>query len=91
MLHDGQSRRVDLHLYEAVAGGRLHYGSVTAPFLFAERDLSGRGVIAGKEVRSESPEFAVHCHSGYEPREADRHDVSLVGRRFGIEPPEGYR
>jgi lincosamide nucleotidyltransferase A/C/D/E len=33
VLHDGRSQRVDLHVYETLADGRLHYGSVTAPFL----------------------------------------------------------
>jgi len=28
VVHDGHSRRVDLHLYESPGDGRLHYGSV---------------------------------------------------------------
>jgi lincosamide nucleotidyltransferase A/C/D/E len=91
VLHDGSSRRVDLHLYEPIDGGRLHYGSVIDPFVLGERDLSGRGAIAGVEVRCEHSEFAVQCHAGYEPRETDRHDVPLLCERFGIQPPEDYR
>src|SRR5262245_45742496 len=47
VLHDGRSRRVDLHFYEALGGERLQYGSVNSPFLFTEQDLSGEGEIAG--------------------------------------------
>ena len=91
VLHDGGTRRVDLHLYEPVGAGRLHYGSVTSPFLFDERDLSGRGSIAGTEVRCEHPVFSVSCHGGYQPRDSDRHDVDLLCSRFEIPPPEEYR
>jgi lincosamide nucleotidyltransferase A/C/D/E len=47
VLHDGSSRRVDLHLYERLDGGSLHYGSVTSPFLFSADDLAGEGAIEG--------------------------------------------
>jgi lincosamide nucleotidyltransferase A/C/D/E len=91
VLHDGHSRRVDLHLYEQIGAGRLHYGSVTAPFIFTEQDVSGRGSIAGVEVRCERAEWAVKCHLGYVPRDTDRHDVDLLCTRFAIERPESYR
>jgi len=39
VLHDGRSRRVDLHLYETLGDRRLHNGSVNAPFLFTRDDL----------------------------------------------------
>jgi lincosamide nucleotidyltransferase A/C/D/E len=91
VLHDGQSRRVDLHVYETLTDGRLHYGSVTAPFMFSDHDLSSTGAIAGISVRCERPEFALQNHIGYEPREIDRHDVALLCERFGLQPPETYR
>lgn len=43
VVHDGRSRRVDLHLYEALGAGRMHYGSVTSPFLFTTMTCPGRG------------------------------------------------
>lgn len=91
VLHDGQSRRVDLHFYEPLGTGDLRYGSVTAPFLFAERDLSGQGEIAGLPVRCESAEFALRNRSGYEPRDTDRHDVAVLCRHLDMEPPANYR
>jgi lincosamide nucleotidyltransferase A/C/D/E len=91
VLHDGRSRRVDLHMYEALGDGRLHYGSVKAPFMFTDHDLSGKGEIAGISVRCERPEFALQNHSGYELREIDRHDVGVLCERFGLQPPGNYR
>lgn len=91
VLNDGHSRRVDLHVYEALGDGRLQYGSVTAPFVFSDQDLSGAGEIAGIPVRCERPEFALRNHTGYELRETDRHDVAVLCERFGLQPPEAYR
>jgi lincosamide nucleotidyltransferase A/C/D/E len=91
VLHDGATRRVDLHLYESLGDGRLRYGSVSAPFLFTTDDVSGRGEIAGRPVRCERPVFALANHTGYPARDVDRHDVPLLCARFGLEVPEEYR
>ena len=91
VLHDGRSRRIDLHLYERLGDGRLHYGSVEAPFVFTCHDLSGDGQIAGMPVPCESAEFALQNHTGYESRAIDRHDVAVLCEHFGLRPPEDYR
>jgi lincosamide nucleotidyltransferase A/C/D/E len=90
VLHDGRTRRVDLHLYETRADGRLHYGSVTSPFIFDGDDVAGRGRIAGHEVRCERPEFALRNHTGYPVREIDRHDVSVLCEHVGLPLPAGW-
>lgn len=91
VLHDGVSRRVDLHLYEPLGDGRLHYGSVTAPFHFDGADIAARGTIAGTPARCERPEFALANHTGYPARDVDRHDVALLCTRFGLEVPADHR
>lgn len=91
VLHDGNSRRVDLHLYETLRDGRLQYGSVNAPFWFTVEDISGEGEIAGLPVRCERPEFALQNHTGYEQREVDRHDVAVLCEHFGLQLPEDFR
>jgi lincosamide nucleotidyltransferase A/C/D/E len=91
VLHDGDSLRVDLHLYETLRDGRLHYGSVSAPFVFRVDDLSGSGEIGGLPVRCERPEFALRNHTGYPIRDVDRHDVSVLCRHLGLPLPEEYR
>jgi lincosamide nucleotidyltransferase A/C/D/E len=78
-------------MYELLGNGRLHYGSVTAPFVFTEHDLCGRGEIAGIAVRCERLEFALQNRTGYEVRDTDRHDVAVLCEHFGIPPPHSYR
>jgi lincosamide nucleotidyltransferase A/C/D/E len=91
VLHDADTRRVDLHFYERGPGGRLQYGSAVDPFVFSEADLSGHGVIAGVEVRCQRPEFALRCHTGYQPRDIDRADVAALCPRFALAVPDEYR
>lgn len=47
-------------------------------------------LVAGVAVRCESAEWAVRWHTGYPARAVDRHDVTLLCRRFGIAVPEGF-
>lgn len=90
VLHDGARRRVDLHLYERLPGGDLHYGSMTAGHRIAASALAGKGTIAGRTVPCESADWALACHTGYPPRAVDHHDVPLLCARFGLELPHGY-
>ncbi|MFJ2273893.1 nucleotidyltransferase domain-containing protein [Streptomyces sp. NPDC087866] len=90
VLHNGVRLRVDLHLYEPLADGSLHYGSVAAGGSIPPGALAGHGSIAGTAVRCESAEWAVRCHTGYPARDVDRHDVTLLCHRFGIPLPEGF-
>jgi lincosamide nucleotidyltransferase A/C/D/E len=90
VVHDGARLRVDLHLYEQLASGSLHYGSVVDSFVFPAEALAGRGSIAGVAVNCEAAEWSVRWHTGYPARPADRHDVPLLCQRFGITLPEGF-
>jgi lincosamide nucleotidyltransferase A/C/D/E len=90
VLHDGVRLRVDLHLYEPIPGGSLHYGSVLDGVTFPVQALAGQGLIAGTAVRCEAPEWAVRWHTGYPPRDVDRHDVQWLCRRFGIPLPQTF-
>ncbi|BCJ63044.1 nucleotidyltransferase domain-containing protein [Polymorphospora rubra] len=91
VLHDGVRLRVDLHLYEPLPDGMLHYGSVVDGVLFPAEALAGRGLITEVQVRCEAAEWSVRWHTGYPPREVDRHDVPLLCTRFGIDLPEAFR
>jgi lincosamide nucleotidyltransferase A/C/D/E len=90
VLHDGVRLRVDLHLYEPLADGSLHYGSVVDGGPFPAEALAGRGSVAGVAVRCESAEWAVRWHTGYPARVVDRHDVPLLCQRFRLPLPEGF-
>ena len=91
VVHDGARRRVDLHVYEVLPDGSIHYGSVVDGYRYPAEALSGRGNIAGRAVRCDAPEWAVRWHTGYPPRPVDRHDVTLLCNRFTIDLPEAFR
>lgn len=91
VLHDGDRLRVDLHLHEAMADGRWHYGSALAGETFPGAALAGQGTIAGRPVRCEAPGWSVRWHTDYPLRDVDRHDVALLCERFGIVVPDVYR
>jgi lincosamide nucleotidyltransferase A/C/D/E len=91
VLHDGRTRRVDLHLYETVSDGSIHYGSIRNPFVLPETALSHEGVIQGEPVRCEEPSWAVRFHTGYVLRPSDRHDVMRLCERYNLELPTEYR
>jgi lincosamide nucleotidyltransferase A/C/D/E len=91
VLHDGRSRRVDLHIYEILHDGSLHYGSVLDPFMLPAAALSHNGMINGVAVRCEQPAWALQFHTGYPPRASDRHDVLQLCQRFAFDLPDEYR
>jgi lincosamide nucleotidyltransferase A/C/D/E len=91
VVHDGGRLRIDLHVYEIRADGAIHYGSAVAGESFPAEALAGAGMVGGVSVRCEAAEWSVRWHTGYPPRERDRHDVALLCERFGIARPDGYQ
>jgi lincosamide nucleotidyltransferase A/C/D/E len=91
VLHDGEHLRVDLHLYEELAGGVVHYGSVIDGVRFTTADLGGEGRILDTVVRCDAPEWALRCHTGYTPRAVDVSDVTQLCARLGLPLPEPFR
>ena len=90
VLHDGAHRRVDLHLYEPVAGGMLHYGGFETGETFPAAALDGTGRIGRRAVRCEAASWSVRWHTGYPVRPEDRHDVPLLCDRFALPRPPGF-
>lgn len=91
VLHDGGSRRLDLHIYERVDDQTVHYGSAVSGETFSIDALAGSGMIGGLPVTCDSPDWALRCHTGYPPRTVDRHDVERLCVRFGLDLPDEYR
>jgi lincosamide nucleotidyltransferase A/C/D/E len=48
----------------------------------------GEGSILGRAVPCLTPELQREHHHGYEPRDKDRVDMMLLGRRFGLSPDD---
>lgn len=89
VLRDDRGREVDVHLvrFDARGDGRfpLPDGRVW-PFHAAA--FSGRGRIAGREVRCLSVDAQVQCHAqGYAPTENDLRDMERLQLRFGVVLP----
>ncbi len=90
VLHDGGQLRVDLHLFEVLPDGSIHYGSAVDGVSFPAEALGGHGVVGGVAVSCEAAEWSVRWHTGYPARPQDRHDVAVLCRRFGMALPEGF-
>lgn len=91
VLHDGDRRSVDLHLYEALPDATVHFGSAVDGITFPADALAGRGTVGDLVVRCEAPQWAVRWHTGYPPRPTDLHDVRLLCARFHLDVPDGFR
>lgn len=91
VLHDGSNQRIDLHVYERLTSGDLHYGGVEGGHVIPSEALASSGTINDRPVRCEAPEWALRWHTGYPPRAEDRHDVARLCERFALPLPSGFR
>ena len=53
--------------------------------------LTGSGMINGQSVRCIDPVNLIAFHSGYELKDKDYRDVSMLCEKFGIPLPEEYQ
>lgn len=91
VLHDGAQRRVDLHLYETLTDGTLHYGGIETGETFPPNALQGHGTIGTQPVRCETSTWSVRWHTGYTPRPSDHRDVERLCAKFNLELPAEFR
>jgi len=87
---DGALLRLDLHLYEELPDGDIHYGSALGGARFPQAALDGAGVIGGRPVRCEALPWSLRWHQGYPPRAVDRRDMTLLSTLAGLPVPAGY-
>jgi lincosamide nucleotidyltransferase A/C/D/E len=91
VLGDAAGRRVDVHAIEFNAAGEGVLGPAEHGHAYPAGALSGKGVIAGREVRCVTAAAVVGFRSAFSPREVDHHDVGLLCERFGIALPDAFR
>jgi lincosamide nucleotidyltransferase A/C/D/E len=91
-LADKRDHRVDLHplVFDVQGNGRqqLPDGSFG---IYTASGLAATGFIAGHAVCCLTPELQLQFHLGYDPDEADRHDVARLCRHFALPLPDPYQ
>ena len=93
VLRDRAGRQVDVHpvVFDATGAGRQRGAAPGGGDCLYPADGFVAGRVAGRRVGCLSAALQVAHHPGYAPDEADRHDVLLLCRRFGLELPAPYR
>jgi lincosamide nucleotidyltransferase A/C/D/E len=91
-LGDDQDHRVDFHplVFDEQRNGcqQLPNGGNA---IYTASGLAAIGSIAGHPVRCLSPKLQLRFHLGYDPEDADRHDVAQLCRHFSLPLPDPYR
>jgi 2'-5' RNA ligase len=91
---DGRRRRVALHPVELDAEGRGDWARrLTSRFpkpAEGSPELFVTGELGGRTLPCVSATGQVVLHTGYPPRENDRHNVSVLCSRLSVPLPPGY-
>ena len=93
VLRDGRGLEIDVHPVRFDEGGdgvyRMENGE---DWIYPAAGFSGRGRIAGRDVKCLSPDVQMLGHAGgYEPHDKDFHDMRLLNSRFGTPLLPPYR
>jgi lincosamide nucleotidyltransferase A/C/D/E len=88
VLRDRRGRQVDLHpiVRDGDGNGWQLIGD-DAWGLYPHAELDARGSVAGRPVTCVGAMLQLRHHLGFEWNEAHRHDLRLLGERFGIPLP----
>lgn len=91
VMQDRIGRQIDVHpLSFDEAGNGLQDLDNGAFGLYPAEGLVGSGTIRGRSVRCLTPELQLRFHQGYEPNEADHHDMRLLAETFHLTLPAPY-
>lgn len=91
VLGDALGHRIDIHAFVVNETGAGILGPPENGHAYPPGSLTGDGKIQNRKVRCIDPEHLVRFHTGYPPRDTDRHDVKLLCELFNIPLPEAYR
>ena len=92
VLVDAAGRQVDFHPvhFDADGNGWQDLGGGAWGDYPAE-GLAGTGRVGDREVRCVTAAIQIRHHLGYPLGATDRHDLALLGERFGVALPPGTR
>ncbi len=89
VLHDDQSRELDLHAMRQDQDGNLVAAwQDDGRFVFSPQDRENEGSIAGLPVRCLTPHSQMLCHTGYDLPEYQVPDLVRLHQKFGVEYPD---
>jgi lincosamide nucleotidyltransferase A/C/D/E len=90
---DADGRQVDVHpvVFDEARGGGVYVMRNDDEWVYPAEGFSGRGLVAGRQVRCLSPAVQVLVHAGYELEEKDYRELFLLHDRFGVELPPRIR
>lgn len=89
-LRDGRRRWIELMVVEVPAPAAGQDGRPTAMRFSYGQDSFTMGTLDGHAVPCLAAAVQVLFHTGYPPRDSDRHDVRLLTERFGLPVPAAY-
>jgi lincosamide nucleotidyltransferase A/C/D/E len=94
LLDRRRRRKVALHLVDIAADApgewAVSLGERMQSLGLDSAELFATGTVAGRELPCLSPAALLALHTGYEPREEDRRDISVMCARFSLPAPPGY-
>ncbi len=90
VLGDNKGHKVDVHVIVLDNKGNGIYGLEENGQMYPADSLTGNGIIDDKPVKCISPEWMIKFHSGYEFKEKDFKDVSVLCKKFGIDMPKEF-
>ena len=90
VLGDENDHKIDIHVIVFDDQGNGLYGPIEKGAMYPAASLTGIGSINGKTVRCISPEWMLKFHTGYELKEKDFQDVSILCEKFGLKLPKEY-
>jgi lincosamide nucleotidyltransferase A/C/D/E len=82
-LHRPGAGRIDVHPAVFAADGSARQAGLDDTWFDYPADCFVHGLIGGVRVRCLSREQQVTFHTGYEPRDVDRHDLALLAQPDG--------
>jgi lincosamide nucleotidyltransferase A/C/D/E len=91
VLGDAHGRLIDIHAFVFNEAGAGILGPPENGHAYPPGSLTGEGTILDRKIRCIAPDHLVRFHTGYPPRDTDRHDVALLCERFNIPLPTEYR
>jgi lincosamide nucleotidyltransferase A/C/D/E len=94
VLRDARGRQVDLHPLRFDDDGsgvqEMPAWLDTPPGVYPAEGLTGRGLIAGREVRCLTPQLQLAHHDYPDPDDVDYDDVRALCERFHLAVPAQY-